>query len=138
MRQIKFRAWDGTKIVYEFLVARPQFADCLSIMINEDFATKAYNSCLEWKVMQFTGLYDKNGKEIYEGDILKNNRQWSYGLRSGSHFVVEFNVETGRYGLLLRGERLQDSWEDLAALTRKKSNECEVIGNIYENPDLLK
>lgn len=124
MRQLKFRVWDMRDDYY-----RCPFGEIYDFqeMVNSE----------RFDVQQFTGLLDKNGKEIYEGDILKNNRQWSFGLRSGSHFVVEFNVETGRYGLLLGGERLRDSWEDLAALTRKKSNECEVIGNIYEFPELL-
>lgn len=38
MREINFRAWDGEKIVTDFIVARPQAADCLGIMVDEEFA----------------------------------------------------------------------------------------------------
>jgi hypothetical protein len=75
--------------------------------INQDLA--AYGD----RLMQFTGLKDKNGKEIYEGDILQQ------GLVSGgvTKNVVEWQV---------------NKFSDSVLLT------SEIIGNIYENPELLK
>jgi uncharacterized phage protein (TIGR01671 family) len=102
-REIKFRAWDGEQMRYEFLVARPQFADALSILTNENFAKKRYG-LKEWKVMQFTGKKDTKGKEIYEGDI--------YSV-FGHEVVVRLENPVIGDGTV------------------------EIIGNIYENKELL-
>ena len=122
MREIKFRAW--FKLLKRMYVVRElRFNRNKSIVIitNHTGGT-APNS---YELMQFTGLKDKNGKEIFEGDIVKMK---SYYLRDdielGGTYVVE--------------------WEDVIDGTldcdvkNQLENNIEVIGNIYENPELLK
>ncbi len=74
-------------------------------------------------LMQFTGILDKNGKEIYEGDIVVFD-----GLSNREDKVVgegEVNFICGAFGV------------DAYYLHELKNTRLEVIGNIYENPDLL-
>jgi len=71
--------------------------------------------------MQYTGLKDKNGKEIYEGDIVK--------IEGFINHVVGF--EDGAF-------RWMNVGPYLPIAERISERECEVIGNIYENPELLK
>lgn len=106
-RIIKFRAWDkDTKVMFE--VSRHSFP--LHDVIDEG-----------WPLMQFTGLTDKNGKEIYEGDIVQN---YDFNGHMSRYKVAYF--ENGFY--LFRDKRAKfDIWWNLV----------EVIGNIYENPELL-
>ena len=84
------------------------------------------------ELMQFTGLKDKNGRDIYEGDILndgKGNPPVPYGKVVWNPSVGAFNVlENGMYYWLNHGNQI-------GPLQLK---ETEVIGNIYENPELLK
>lgn len=82
-------------------------------------------------VSQFTGLKDRNETEIYEGDILRLNQQYSYyvSFENGCFYLyhTELKDETGedyRWGPIFRLEKL--------------GFQVEVIGNIYENPELLK
>ena len=94
----------------------------------------------EFILMQFTGLHDKNGKEIYEGDvvqrILNNKRQ------------KKFSVLYGSWGLSFKEEAMGDGWLCREFLlnpgllmreeVKLELENFEVIGNIYENPELLK
>lgn len=81
---------------------------------------------------QFTGLHDKNGKEIYEGDIIAvNGRQIGYivgGVRGYCYDVIYTPAKPN-------GEK---AWALYSVVTVDYPNKCEVIGNIYDNPELLK
>jgi uncharacterized phage protein (TIGR01671 family) len=119
MREIKFRAWDTRKekmIPSGELMADYRYFD---LMV---FAANGYRT----RVMQYTGLKDKNGKEIYEGDIIVGTYK-DMGTDTG--LVVfkgcGFKVEIPNVG----DDELVD-WE-------RYSDSIEVIGNIYENPDLI-
>ena len=100
MKRFKFRRWDGSAMR---LVDAPIDGD-----------------------MQFTGLLDKNGVEIYEGDIIKYVTQY-YGNRLERQRVVEWidDMQDDSFG------------EPLSMGYRFYGGDIEVIGNIYENPDLL-
>lgn len=131
MREIKFRAWD-TNIKTMFSMKQ------LLLRWN----TLSILTCPYFKIMQYVGLTDKNGVEIYEGDILWDDE--GYCLVNyddeGAFFRV---VSYGRLGTLM-----ENGWHEEAgvfdALDSYKfdafcsgSEEFEVIGNIYENPELL-
>lgn len=106
--------------------------DCDTFM----FISEAHNSVMviAETVGQYTGLIDKNGKKIFEGDIVKVNDDYdSYGLMAGEVREVWFNF--GGYRLkpkyessILRGDR--GYWVECG-------NDFEVIGNIHDNPELL-
>lgn len=78
--------------------------------------------------MQYTGLKDKNGKEVYEGDILRFN---NHGYRNGQ---VVWNADECCYELQYPAEPYQGQTESYL----HRVNTYEVIGNIYENLNLLK
>lgn len=85
------------------------------------------------ELMQFTDLYDRTGKEIYEGDILVADmyirNKWTEGVKLK---VVYYSSGIATQSSF-RFERDNGSWEYEALL-----NDTEVIGNIYENPNLIK
>ena len=132
MRQIKFRAWDEKN---RRMISSVGFqdSDCGRVWYQEEYMMGESAHGIDWIPMQFTGLLDKNGKEIYEGDVVKIPDNYEeYGMMSGEKREVYF--EDGGFRLKPRNERTgKGHWLD-----KDSTYECEVIGNIYENPELLK
>lgn len=124
MREIKFRAWHKEeKIIGEVLGI-----DILHKEIffsNEDVDCYEHSDFKDIELMQYTGLYDKNEKEIYEGDIVKLRANHGIG-------VVKYYDEWGAFVIEYIKPR------PLAVLGMNYYKEdIEVLGNIYENPELL-
>lgn len=87
-------------------------------------------------VGEITGLYDKNGKDIYEGDILSVIEVREYGMKE--HISV---VEYEDAAFLVSLDQEKDTYLGACCNSAENSNflsECEVIGNISDNPELIK
>ena len=126
-REIKFRAWDGEQKCFrndEFLISTTNGGKIQIVGVSIDMDTVRINEDII--LMQFTGLLDKNGKEIYEGDVLKTLR-----FRN----VVTNHVETI---LFLDGSFCTQTNDDVTVpISYHKEKEIEIIGNVFENPELL-
>lgn len=130
MREIKFRAWN-TK-TKEMFSAEEMAEDQLTLLPTGKFIN-VHSGSLELSViypidimipMQYIGLKDKNSKEIFEGDILCFLNDMKYGLKE-----VIYSIDKGGWNFLVDSNEDWDTFD---------SNDYEVIGNIYENPELLK
>lgn len=88
-------------------------------------------------VGQYTGLPDKNGKKIFKGDIVVTK----YKLGRGGYYVFEvyYNENLCQFALTINsGSYTKNKQYDWLQLTELKANKIEVIGNIHDNPELLK
>jgi len=131
-REIKYRAWlkEEKKMVN---VETIDFSEKSIQHLEKNEIIDAYllrTTFLEdIDLMQYTGLKDKNGKEIYEGDILKYKFPYDRRLKHVS--LVKFIETETSFGL-------KDIYGNEIPLYRIAANNYfEVIGNIYENPELL-
>lgn len=131
-REIKFRVWVKNHMEMGDIYASSNrvigFADHNPYDIELDVTPNGNDIVL----MQYTGLLDKDGKEIYEGDIVRSWR--SKNDTEPWLDKVVWDKKTATY------QMVGDSNTDLfwySARERPSLDTCEVIGNIYENPELL-
>ena len=128
MIKTKFRAWDKKekKMCNDALIIGNMGLGEGSVVVTEDVEK---GNELIW--MQFTGLKDKNGKEIFEGDIFKDN------VGGEDYLIVIYYKD--RFGLLSNNcKEIHDGMPlDFALHKFLEHTGKEVIGNIYENEELL-
>ena len=129
MRKIKFRAWDKNR--NRFLGNGEMLLGNIVAWNNHKEFSVGYTG--DYEVMQFTGLLDKNGKEIYENDIVKSEN----GIEE-----ICWNQLHCSWGLFKNGCQGKDmlaDWINSDGSTPKnwECKELEVIGNIYEHSHLL-
>jgi len=137
MREIKFRAWDK---IGKWMI------DVGSIDWNNNCIIRPkpndYPHTLDsTELMQYTGLHDKNGKEIWEGDIVAIRRENDGTWESGDceRAEIEYYGEYGAFVLTIYTVFGGEGYESLVGSEVGKyyRERIEVIGNIYENPELL-
>jgi hypothetical protein len=118
MRQFKFRAWDS--VSKEMISPDRVVAHRIPVKTTDaGFRLESF-----FRLMQSTGLKDENGKEIYEGDILKVRFYEGRNRRFRTE-IVEF------------GEYDAEEYGEYVGYIKYDSKNVEVIGNIFENPELI-
>ena len=120
-REIKFRAWNNLygEMVYSSGAALYDKREFYPFCFEVGFSSYPES---DWQIMQYTGLKDKNGKEIYEGDI----GRWP----SGNNSIIEWDSDRGCF--------TANHTDGRGGRFGIVTSYVEIIGNIFENPELLK
>lgn len=133
MREIKFRAWSNQLNKMTYPDEKGWFNICFlgsnNLTQHCQLGSLLEMNGKEVEVMQYTGLKDKNEKEIYEGDICKTDLSRPY-------LIVEFRNGYFMYQCHDEGQNYYDCMVH-SDFVGDKDKYAEVIGNIYENPQLL-
>jgi len=132
MHKIEFRAWDKKeKAMCWVSIIDFEHRECVLVYPTKEYKEKT-KSFDEIELMQYRNLKDKNNKEIYEGDIVKYKEITECGEKITEKICV---VECTKYGFtpfIFERDIWKDCWYTI------KISDIEIIGNIYENPELLK
>jgi uncharacterized phage protein (TIGR01671 family) len=119
-REIKFRAWDGKQM----LTMNTEKYGYPTFECKDGYTWLCWN---DYDLMQYTGLNDKDGQEIYEGDVVENH----HPEKTSGIYIVRFSLSDfgTRFEIVNHTTGLNRWWKEAT---------CRVIGNIYENPELTK
>lgn len=157
MKENKFRAWDNVDFKMYYLgeeenihfyfnsngIMAERFINIKTVVVDEEIDDVHYEKLEHLKYMQYTGLKDKNGTEIFEGDIVtyKHTKfkadeedNWLGDTETyNRNYAVEYVNTFHQNGYRLKNKNINF----LICRSKLCSGEVEVIGNIYENPELL-
>lgn len=141
-REIKFRSWLSDTV-------HKENQQIISTGASQKDMISFWRNYYSWqgdikKLMQFTGLRDKNGREIYEGDIVR----WGHNINTiGESMGVCFDggfsegigvIDITPLGIYIGDDKpLWDMLEFMCGGVEDNVEEFEIIGNIYENPELM-
>ena len=123
-RQIKFRVWDNQNnnwLINQRIEDHPVE---LLYSDHEFYIDHSGDNLDNYTIQQYTGLKDKNGKEIYEGDIVKATSD----QYTNENFVGKVIFDEGSFLTWINKNDIRGVWS---------GDDIEVIGNIFENKDLL-
>ena len=127
-REIKFRVWRGSYFIYsDRSVEGGGFRESLTLT-QDGFASEHDGSDWDWgpyeNIMQYTGLKDRNGVEIYEGDVVREV-SWKPDQQEDVRHEIKWYPSNCSFGF---SGRMQ--------ICESDARDWEVIGNIYQNPEL--
>jgi uncharacterized phage protein (TIGR01671 family) len=128
-RQLKFRVWD--KLAERMIYPHNDNQQHFIIDLNGRFHNLQNGSGGDdYVIQQYTGLTDKNGKEIYEGDIVQYNQNSSY---DNMDFIAKWSDD--KLGFIFQSNSGEQLVNQTPHLNRFKH--LEVVGNIFEHSELL-
>jgi len=128
-RKIKFRVWDSDQQIMDYPEDTPKY------VLTGLGELRRYNDIVDNKhyiIQQLTGMVDRNGKKIYEGDIVEYIEGVELGDKSKYVCVVKYDEEIMCFGYAKNpnGDCLNYPWEGIVSAPT-------VIGNVFENEELL-
>lgn len=153
MREIKFRAWDKKqkkmfKVVSFGNIEYKDYPEGGFYDTSDIFETGIWvnDGCFperqdlkDFELMQYTGLKDKHEKKIYEGDILRSFHFQGKGcIKYYLYHIVEWSDKYSAWFMKSRGAKDEHDGCLMAFVYFRNSKKAEVIGNIHDNPELLK
>ena len=129
-RVIKFRVWNNT-IKYFVKNLNGEIATFTLLTLSDYLQRNSITNIDNFTFLQYTGLQDKNGREIYEGDIIKDldEENLIIEFQNGS-FIANGKTISPFWSMLVKNELVQPAMVN--------SQTFEVVGNVFENPELLK
>ena len=130
MEELKFRAW-----ITDSETKQKRMSQTFGMFdLQGDFLCTDNVSLKDCPIMQYTGIKDMDGVEIYNGDIVERNSGDSYLVSYGEGSFECYHRFTG---IILLDSTMEENYDDMST-GKEQAEKWKVIGNIYQTPELLK